>query len=612
MKKVGFFRSIQLKFIIIYILLLLVAVQVIGSYFARTLEEDLISSFKESINDRVDLLSYNLEQAFNKERPDDGSEQTLKEEVQEIINDINADTFTNLLVIDNQSKVIGTNDYQNYDNLGKKIVEESVKDALSFGSPNEEVKYDFQAENQVFVKVEPIYDAEENTVGVVYVAASLEIVHSQLQNINNIFFRGSVLAITVSALIGILVARTITKPIIEMRRQAQTMARGDFSQKVRVYGTDEISHLAETFNDLNDRLKHSLASTEKEQRKLSSVLANMTEGVIATDMEGKITLMNDAAGKLLNRNPNLLMGDHLMDLLQLSERNVHISDLHESGSIMIDLSEDDIFLVRAAFSSIFDEYDQITGFITVLTDVTEQEKIEEERREFVSNVSHELRTPLTTMRSYLEALTDGAWEDEELAPKFLQVTQTETERMIRLVSDLFQLSSLDQKEYALHRKSTEFISFLHSIIDRFEMNITEKITLKRELPEGPYYVWLDEDKMTQILDNIISNAIKYSPEGGTITCRVSVVDRNKQHILIEIEDEGIGIAYETKDKIFDRFYRADKARTRRLGGSGLGLAITKELVEAHYGKIWVESIEGKGTTFLFTLPLMNKKRRKNV
>lgn len=612
MKKVGFFRSIQLKFIIIYILLLLVAVQVIGSYFARTLEEDLISSFKESINDRVDLLSYNLEQAFNKERPDDGSEQTLKEEVQEIINDINADTFTNLLVIDNQSKVIGTNDYQNYDILGKKIVEESVKDALSFGSPNEEVKYDFQAENQVFVKVEPIYDAEENTVGVVYVAASLEIVHSQLQNINNIFFRGSVLAITVSALIGILVARTITKPIIEMRRQAQTMARGDFSQKVRVYGTDEISHLAETFNDLNDRLKHSLASTEKEQRKLSSVLANMTEGVIATDMEGKITLMNDAAGKLLNRNPNLLMGDHLMDLLQLSERNVHISDLHESGSIMIDLSEDDIFLVRAAFSSIFDEYDQITGFITVLTDVTEQEKIEEERREFVSNVSHELRTPLTTMRSYLEALTDGAWEDEELAPKFLQVTQTETERMIRLVSDLFQLSSLDQKEYALHRKSTEFISFLHSIIDRFEMNITEKITLKRELPEGPYYVWLDEDKMTQILDNIISNAIKYSPEGGTITCRVSVVDRNKQHILIEIEDEGIGIAYETKDKIFDRFYRADKARTRRLGGSGLGLAITKELVEAHYGKIWVESIEGKGTTFLFTLPLMNKKRRKNV
>lgn len=613
MKKVGFFRSIQLKFIVIYILLLLVAVQLIGSYFARALEEDLTESFKESVNDRVDLLSYNLENAFNKERSEDGSDQSLESEVQEIISEINTETFTNLLVINSQSRVIGTNDFQNYEIVGKKIVEEIVQNALLFGSPMENVLYDYKTDNQVFVKVEPIFDESENVAGVVYVVSSLEGVHRQLQNINDIFLKGSILAITVSALIGILVARTITKPIIEMRRQAQTMARGDFSQKVNVYGTDEISHLAETFNDLNDRLKHSIASTEKEQRKLSSVLANMTEGVIATDMEGKITLMNDAAGKLLNRNPNTLMGNFLLDTLEVSDRIVHISELQESGSLMIDLSDEHtIFLVRAAFSSIFDEYDQITGFITVLTDVTEQEKVEQERREFVSNVSHELRTPLTTMRSYLEALADGAWEDQELAPKFLKVTQNETERMIRLVSDLFQLSRMDYKEDALYRKRTEFISFFNRVIDRFELNITSEITLQRELSEGPYYVWLDEDKMTQILDNIISNAIKYSPEGGTIICRVSMYDINNQQILIEIEDEGIGIPYETKDKIFDRFYRADKARTRRLGGSGLGLAITKELVEAHYGKIWVESIEGKGTTFLFTLPLMNQKRRKHV
>lgn len=613
MKKVGFFRSIQLKFIVIYILLLLVAVQVIGSYFARALEEDLTETFKESVNDRVDLLTYNLEQAFNRERPENGSVQSLESEVQEIINDINTDTFTNLLVINGQSRVIGTNDFQNFDIVGKKIVEEIVQNALLFGSPEEDIKYDYKTDNQVFVKVEPITDGKENVSGVVYIVASLEGVHKQLQNINEIFLKGSILAITVSALIGVLVARTITRPIIEMRRQAQTMARGDFSQKVNVYGTDEISHLAETFNDLNDRLKHSIASTEKEQRKLSSVLANMTEGVISTDMEGKITLMNDAAGKLLNQNPNLLMGDFLLDTLELSDRIVSISELQESGSIMIDLSdEDNIFLVRAAFSTIFDEYDQITGFITVLTDVTEQEKVEEERREFVSNVSHELRTPLTTMRSYIEALADGAWQDEELAPKFLKVTQNETERMIRLVSDLFQLSSMDHKEETLYRKRTEFISFFNRVIDRFELNITSEITLKRELPTGPYFVWLDEDKMTQILDNIISNAIKYSPEGGTIICRVRVYDRNQQQILVEVEDEGIGIPFETKDKIFDRFYRADKARTRRLGGSGLGLAITKELVEAHYGKIWVESIEGKGTTFLFTLPLMNQKRRKHI
>src|SRR5699024_8001389 len=335
-------------------------------------------------------------------------------------------------------------------------------------------------------------------------------------------------------------------------------------------------------------------------------------GVIATDMAGKITLMNEAAGKLIGRNPSLFIGKNLLDILDLEDRIVDVTELQETGSIMIDLSDDDIFLVRANFSTIFDEDDEVTGFITVLSDVTEQEKVERERREFVSNVSHELRTPLTTMRSYLEALTDGTWQDQELAPKFLKVTQNETERMIRLVNDLLHLSRMDNKEYTLHRKRTDFINYFHQIIDRFEMNITENITLKRDMPKGPLYVWLDEDKMTQVLDNIISNAMKYSPEGGTIYCRVSILESQGRQLLIQVEDQGIGIPYDKRDKIFDRFYRADKARTRKLGGSGLGLAISKELVEAHYGKIWVESTEGKGTTFLFTLPLMNQKRRNHL
>src|SRR5699024_7762091 len=189
------------------------------------------------------------------------------------------------------SRVIGTNDYHNRDIVGKKIVEDIVQKSLLFGSSQDNILLDAQTDNQLFVKAEPIYDINDNVVGVIYLEASLEGVYRQLQNINDIFFKGSILAISVSALLKILVARTITKPIIEMRRQAQTMARGDFSQKVNVYGTDEISHLAETFNDLNDRLKHSMAKTEKEQRKLSSVLSNMSEGVIATDMAGKITLM---------------------------------------------------------------------------------------------------------------------------------------------------------------------------------------------------------------------------------------------------------------------------------------------------------------------------------
>src|SRR5699024_10254180 len=417
MKKVGFFRSIQLKFIIIYILLLLIAVQVIGSYVARELESELLENFKMSVNDRVELLSYNLEQAFNKDRTDDEGEMTLEEEVQTIVTDVGTDAITNIQVINSQSRVIGSNDYKNRDIIGKKTTEDIVQKTLKFGSSLDNTLRNAKTGNRVFIKSVPIYDKEENVIGSIYLEASLEGVYDQLQNINEIFLKGSILAIIVSALLGILVARTITKPIVEMRRQAQTMGKGDFSQKVNVYGTDEIGQLAETFNDLNDRLLLSRATTEKERRKLSSVLSNMTEGVISTDKAGYVSLVKEAAARFIGQSPDHIAGKFLLDILPLEEKNVELTELQDSGSILIDLSDDqEFYLLRANFSAIYDEEDEVTGLMTVLSDVTEQEKVEQERREFVSNVSHELRTPLTTMRSYMEALADGAWEDKEIAP----------------------------------------------------------------------------------------------------------------------------------------------------------------------------------------------------
>ncbi|MEC5425088.1 cell wall metabolism sensor histidine kinase WalK [Virgibacillus sp. C22-A2] len=605
MNKVGFFRSIQLKFIIIYILLLLIAIQVIGSFFTRELETELLDTFKGSVNDRVELLSYNLEQAFNRDR-EDGEEPTLQQEVQSIVSDVGTNDITTLQVINNQSRIISTNDSLNPDDINKKTTRDIVQQALFFDSPQQKTLYNAETGNQVYVKAVPLFNDENIVVGVVYLEASLEGVNKQLQNINEIFLNGSILAITVSAFIGILVARTITKPIIEMRRQAQTMARGDFTQKVNVYGKDEIGHLAETFNDLNSRLKHSYAKIEEERRKLSSVLSNMSDGVIATDNSGSVTLMNGAAGKLIGQNPDDIIGEFLLDVLQLEEKVVDITELQDSGSMIIDFSDDDqVFLIRSNFSTVSDDEGEVTGFITVISDVTEQEKVEQERRDFVSNVSHELRTPLTTMRSYIEALTDGAWEDKEIAPKFLGVAQNETERMIRMVNDLLQLSRMDAEEYPLQKERTEFVDYFHQVIDRFDMNIPEHIKLQRDMPKGQFMVWLDKDKMTQVLDNIISNAIKYSPEGGKISLKVE----NKRHfLLVSVQDQGMGIAYDKLEKIFERFYRADRARTRKLGGTGLGLAIAKELVEAHHGKIWAKSQEGKGTTVLFMLPLMNHKR----
>lgn len=606
MHKVGFFRSIQLKFIIIFILLLLVAIQVIGSYFARELEDELVKNFEESIESTVDILQVNMKQAFSKDRPEDGSEPTLPQEVQDIVRVNNTDKIINIQVVNMESRIIATSNSSGSSNIEKKTTSDFIKNTLRFGVPDSDKVYNSER-NLIYRRTVPITDDEEKQVGALYIEASINGVYNQMEDINNIFLRGSILAITVSAFLGILVARTITKPIMEMRRQTQIMAREDFSQKVNVYGSDEIGQLAESFNDLNAKLKHSRALTEEERRKLSSVLSNMSDGVIATDKSGAVTLMNDAAAKLIDRSPEEAHGSFLLDVLELDEKTVDISELPDSGSMIIDFSgQDNFFLIRANFSTILDDEADITGFITVISDVTEQQKVEQERREFVSNVSHELRTPLTTMRSYIEALTEGAWEDKEIAPKFLSVTQNETERMIRMVNDLLQLSRMDDKDYSLQKEKTDFITFFHHVIDRFDMNVSEKIILQRELPNGQFYVWMDKDKMTQVLDNIISNAIKYSPEGGTI--RFSVV-KQKNQMLASIEDQGMGIAYEKLDKIFERFYRADMARTRKLGGTGLGLAISKEMVEAHHGKVWAKSKEGKGTTILFTLPLMNKKRR---
>ncbi|PWU70060.1 cell wall metabolism sensor histidine kinase WalK [Gracilibacillus dipsosauri] len=604
MKRVGFFQSIRLKIIIILSLFLLLAVQLIGAYFLDKLETNLNTNFEANLDDRLTVLKTNLEEAFQEKRPENGEEPTLQEDVSDIIDRYSRDIFTDLQVIDSQYRVIGAN--SDLERIGKRVTGNiAINGALKFA---EEEKEKFRYSNdRMIAKTVPIMDNATNTpVGAVRVEASIEDVYDQLEEISKIFLSGTILTVVVSIILGILVARTITKPITEMRKQAMVIAKGDFSKKVNVYGVDEIGQLATTFNDMTDRLKLANQTTEEERRKLSSVLSNMSEGVIATDEKGRIVLMNDPAINLIDTSFSEAKGKPIADVLQIEEKVLDIKELEETNSLTIDFSDDDqLFLIRASFSVVQDEEENFNGLITVISDVTEQEKVERERREFVSNVSHELRTPLTTMRSYIEALTDGAWEDKEIAPQFLEVTQNETDRMIRLVNDLLQLSKMDHKEGAMNKQKVELVSFVENILDRFDMNKTDVIGIERKFPKEQIKTRIDQDKITQVIDNIMSNAIKYSPEGGKITFQLA---KEQNRVKFSIKDQGLGIAREKVDKIFDRFYRVDKARSRELGGTGLGLAISKEIIEAHHGHIWATSKEGQGTTIYFTLPLKNRKR----
>ncbi|MCR2822730.1 cell wall metabolism sensor histidine kinase WalK [Lederbergia panacisoli] len=598
MQKVSFFRSIHLKFVLIYVLLILIAMQIIGVYFVGKLEDQLVTNFQKGIEGRLPLLEYNIREEIVKDRSAEDA-LPLEAEIKNLLFDFSTADISEVRIINKRSLIIGTSEQNNEGVIGQKSTNPMVKRTLELGEAEDKIYFDRPSEGRIWVLTSPIKQNGE-VIGTIYLVAKIETVFEQMDEINSIFITGTIIAMFITAILGIVLARMITRPISDMKRQATAMAKGNFSRKVRVYGNDEIGQLALSFNNLTKKLQEAQAMTEGERRKLSSVLSYMTDGVIATDRKGKVILINERAADMLDVSRETVISQPITELLELDEDYTFEELLEEKESVILDYSTPEThFILRANMSVIQRETGFVNGLIVVLHDVTEQEKLDAERRDFVSNVSHELRTPLTTMRSYLEALKDGAMKDETLGPRFLSVTQLETERMIRLVNDLLQLSKMDRRNYEINPAWVDFITFFNYIIDRFEMTKERDVYFRRLFPKQAVFVEIDEDKLTQVIDNIISNALKYSPEGGTVTFRVKVLD---DKIEVSISDQGIGIPKDNIQKVFERFYRVDRARTRQLGGTGLGLAIAKEMIGAHGGDIWAKSKEGKGTTILFTLP----------
>ncbi|VDG89579.1 Sensor histidine kinase YycG [Lysinibacillus sphaericus] len=598
MRKVGIFNSIHVKFVLIYVMLILLALQIIGLYFSRELEQTLKLNFTNSVKDRINLVEFSVREEMLKEPSSD--DPSLETSLRTVLSGFSSDDIIEVRVIDSKYRILASSilDHQKT-MVGQKSTDDIVKRAIVSESPQSAIYYNDETKKRVQKRTHPIMNGSE-VIGALYVESNIEKVFKQIDEINRILAGAAAVSLTITIIIGIFIAQTFTRPISDMRRQAQAMAKGNYSRKVRVYGNDEMGQLAIAFNHLTNQLLESQSTTEAERRKLASVLENMTDGVISTDRKGRVNLINDSALGMLRMTSDLVLNRPINNILGI-EKEYSFEDLVEMReSIPLDFStENEPSILRATFSVTQRETGFVNGLITVLHDNTEQEKIEMERREFVSNVSHELRTPLTTMRSYLEALAEGAWRNEDIAPAFLNVTQTETERMIRLVNDLLKLSRMDSNEYELNTEWVDFNTFFNSIIDRFEFSKSQEVSFRRIVPPVDLFVEIDTDKLTQVIDNIISNALKYSPDGGIVRFNVAVLEDS---IRVSISDEGLGIPAANVNRIFDRFFRSDKARSRAMGGTGLGLAIAKEMISAHGGKIWANSVEGEGTTIFFTLP----------
>lgn len=390
----------------------------------------------------------------------------------------------------------------------------------------------------------------------------------------------------------------------QLNQKVKDLIAGDYSQVLDMQGSSEITNITNNLNDLSEVIRLTQENLEQESKRLNSILSYMTDGVLATNRRGQIIMINDMAKRQLGVERDEALNQNILELLKIDDEYELRDLITQSPELMID-SQDvngEYISIRVRFALVRRESGFISGLVAVLHDTTEQEKEERERRLFVSNVSHELRTPLTSVKSYLEALDEGALS-EPVAPDFIKVSLDETNRMMRMVTDLLHLSRIDNATSNLDVELINFTAFITFILNRFDKIKSQDENLKYELirdyPITSVWIEIDTDKMTQVIDNILNNAIKYSPEGGKITVSMKTTDNQ---MILSISDQGLGIPKEDLPKIFDRFYRVDKARSRAQGGTGLGLAIAKEIIKQHNGFIWAKSEYGKGSTFTIVLP----------
>lgn len=600
-------NSIRWRIVLIYFLLVFIAMTIVSVFIVNQLEVYQLNSIRDNLTKTVkdsglltsfevydDLTSHSKE---IQNTLDQGWKNSFQEEMSIV--------DTNFTIIASTNKnIIGKNatELLNTTLLTTAMIGGKQAEADGVNLSNIPIK------NIAF----PIGEAE-NIIGAVYIRADLSDVFNFLTQSKLIFIRAMVLALLVTVILGFFIAKSITVPINDVTEKAEKMAQGDFSQEVSVMSDDEIGRLAEMFNLLRQKLNITLAEISNEKSKLETILCYMADGLIAIDLSGGIIHANPTARQMLGIVDPDLESKNCNDVLKKYSKIFHLENLKENckegGGQEIFNYGSSAFAVR--YDRFRDENDEDVGIIIILQDITERQKLENMQTDFVANVSHELKTPLTTIKSYTETLMDGTLEDIEMAASFLKIIDTEADRMNRLVKDLLQLSRLDYKQEKWHKKDSNLIWLLRAVVTKVEMTAKQKEQHLNCIFDGEQgiMVTVDKDRIEQVLLNILSNAIKYTQEGGRIDIDAMRIDGQARVI---VTDNGMGMAESEIPRIFERFYRVDKARSRAMGGTGLGLSISKQIVEEHGGSIEIESQEGKGTKATLVLPLAPIRGQRNI
>ena len=600
--------SVRWRIVLIYFTLVFIAMTIVSVFLQDQIKSYQLNSLKENIEKTVsgsNLISSlglydeltghaeEIEQSFNASWSGGFSEE---------MSVVNSDM---VIYASTNRSLVGRNAEELFD--GSMIITALVNGT---DGESETASGELAIKNYCYV----IKNSAGVPTGVVYVRADLTSINSFLDQSRMLFIKGILIALVITAVLGFILAGSITRPVMDVTETVQKMSQGDFSTSVSVKSDDEIGQLAEMFNILRSKLDNTLTEISNEKNKLGTILEYMADGLIAIDLDGRILHANPAALQMLGTPSNADLAEMDYDMLigHIS-RNVSLANIlencREEGAQDTFDYDGAIFAVR--YDRFKNEDGTDAGIILIMQDITERQQLEDMQTDFVANVSHELKTPLTNIKSYTETLIDGAMEDPDTAKSFLGIIDNEADRMNRLVKDLLQLSRMDNGKDSLNLKETNILAILDVAVTKVELTAKQKNQQLNVLYDksSDIRVNVDRDRFEQVVLNVLSNAIKYTDDGGRID--VDAVEHNGS-ARITVKDTGIGIPADALSRIFERFYRVDKARSRAMGGTGLGLAITKQIVEEHGGTIEAESREGDGTKFIINLPLANRRGVRNI
>jgi two-component system sensor histidine kinase VicK len=596
-------RSIRFRIVLIYFLLVFIAMTVIGVFITDQLEayqmELIRSNFTKIVQESV--ISLQEYEHLNQHR----------EEIQADIQSWAESLREEMFVVDDGFVIIASSNSNYIDRSALDLLDQSI---LVRGMTGEISEQDRVLASGIPVKnmVFPI-EKNGNVKGLVCLRADITSVYQSQSQARMIIIQAMLAALLITVGLGFFIARSITVPINDVTEKALKMSEGDFSQEVSVRSDDEIGRLAEMFNLLREKLDYTLAEINSEKNKLETILKNMGDGLLAVDNEGRIILANHAAMQMLDLKQKDIEDKSYDEIVGKFSKNLLYENIRErsleGGYHEVVEKAGRAYDVR--YDRYTDESGQDMGMIVVFQDITEQQKLENMQRDFVANVSHELKTPLTTIKSYTETLMHTEINDCSTIEHFLRIIDEETDRMSRLVRDLLQLSKLDYKQEKWFKKDTNLVNVVKTALSKVEMTAANKDQQLISLfdPKQRIMTVIDRDRIDQVLLNVLTNAIKYTPEGGKIEVDVFSEDPMAK---VVIADSGIGIAEKEIPRVFERFYRVDKARSREMGGTGLGLSIAKQIVEEHGGTIAIQSKLGEGTRVTISLPLSPTRGQRNI